>query len=119
MAYCNDPANAERKAHGMPAPLGVRHWQIGNETSYDRNGFNLETAAREDGRVRQGDARRRSGDSTDRLGRQRLGGAHGGSGRASTCSTWRSITCSIPTMRASLCCAASSTGAIPTRHGTS
>ena len=28
------------------APLGVRHWQIGNETSYDRNGFDLETAAR-------------------------------------------------------------------------
>lgn len=28
------------------APLGVRHWQIGNETSYDRNGFALETAAR-------------------------------------------------------------------------
>jgi alpha-N-arabinofuranosidase len=26
--------------------LGVRHWQIGNETSYDRNGFDLETAAR-------------------------------------------------------------------------
>jgi len=28
------------------APKGVRHWQIGNETSYDRNGFGLETAAR-------------------------------------------------------------------------
>src|SRR4029450_9893779 len=24
----------------------VRHWQIGNETSYDKNGFDLETAAR-------------------------------------------------------------------------
>jgi alpha-N-arabinofuranosidase len=45
VAYCNDPGNAERKAHGIAAPLGVRHWQIGNETSYDRNGFNLETAA--------------------------------------------------------------------------
>jgi alpha-L-arabinofuranosidase len=45
VAYCNDPGNAERRAHGIAAPLGVRHWQIGNETSYDRNGFNLETAA--------------------------------------------------------------------------
>ena len=24
----------------------MRHWQIGNETSYDRNGFDVETAAR-------------------------------------------------------------------------
>jgi alpha-L-arabinofuranosidase len=45
VSYCNDPGNAERRAHGIAAPLGVRHWQIGNETSYDRNGFNLETAA--------------------------------------------------------------------------
>ena len=46
VAYCNDPANADRKAHGNAAPLGVRHWQIGNETSYDKNGFDLDTAAR-------------------------------------------------------------------------
>ncbi len=46
VAYCNDSANAERQAHGSAAPLGVRHWQIGNETSYDKNGFDLETAAR-------------------------------------------------------------------------
>jgi alpha-L-arabinofuranosidase len=46
VAYCNDPNDRERKAHGAAAPLGVRHWQIGNETSYDRNGFDLETAAR-------------------------------------------------------------------------
>jgi hypothetical protein len=44
--YCNDPEHRERKAHGFPAPWDVRHWQIGNETSYDRNGFDLETAAR-------------------------------------------------------------------------
>ena len=37
---------AERKAHGHAAPWNVRHWQIGNETSYDKNGFDLETAAR-------------------------------------------------------------------------
>jgi alpha-N-arabinofuranosidase len=46
VAYCNDPGNSERKAHGQAAPWGVRHWQIGNETSYDKNGFDLETAAR-------------------------------------------------------------------------
>jgi alpha-L-arabinofuranosidase len=44
--YCNDPANEERRAHGHAAPHAVKYWQIGNETSYDRNGFNLETAAR-------------------------------------------------------------------------
>ena len=46
VAYCNDPRNAEREAHGSAAPLGVRYWQLGNETSYDKNGFDLETAAR-------------------------------------------------------------------------
>src|SRR5439155_72090 len=45
VAYCNDPNNALRRSHGIAPPLGVRHWQIGNETSYDRSGFNLETAA--------------------------------------------------------------------------
>ena len=44
--YCNDPANAERRAHGHVAPLAVKYWQIGNETSYDKQGFDLETAAR-------------------------------------------------------------------------
>ena len=37
---------ASGKAHGHAAPFDVRHWQIGNETSYDKNGFDLETAAR-------------------------------------------------------------------------
>ena len=46
VAYCNDPRHAERQAHGSAAPFGVRYWQIGNETSYDKNGFDLETAAR-------------------------------------------------------------------------
>jgi alpha-L-arabinofuranosidase len=46
VAYCNDPDDRDRQAHGHTAPLGVRHWQIGNETSYDKNGFDLETAAR-------------------------------------------------------------------------
>jgi alpha-L-arabinofuranosidase len=44
--YCNDPANAERRAHGHAAPHTVKYWQIGNETSYDKQGFDLETAAR-------------------------------------------------------------------------
>jgi len=46
VAYCNDPKNPDRIAHGFATPHGVRHWQIGNETSYDKNGFDLETAAR-------------------------------------------------------------------------
>jgi alpha-N-arabinofuranosidase len=46
VAYCNDPDDRDRKTHGNQAPLGVRHWQIGNETSYDKSGFALETAAR-------------------------------------------------------------------------
>jgi alpha-N-arabinofuranosidase len=46
VAYCNDPENRTRKAHGRAAPWDVGHWQIGNETSYDGNGFDLETAAR-------------------------------------------------------------------------
>jgi alpha-N-arabinofuranosidase len=46
VAYCNAPEHAVRKAHGHADALNIRHWQIGNETSYDRNGFDLETAAR-------------------------------------------------------------------------
>ena len=46
VAYCNDPDSRERRAHGHAAPFAVRHWQIGNETSYDKNGFDVETAAR-------------------------------------------------------------------------
>ena len=44
--YCNNPDNALRKSHGLPQPLGIRLWQIGNETSYDKNGFDVEAAAR-------------------------------------------------------------------------
>lgn len=44
--YCNAPDCAERKAHGRAEPYHVRLWQIGNETSYDRNGFDCDTAAR-------------------------------------------------------------------------
>jgi len=44
--YCNNPDNAMRKAHGDVDPYPVKYWQIGNETSYDPNGFDCETAAR-------------------------------------------------------------------------
>jgi alpha-L-arabinofuranosidase len=45
VAYCNQPDNAERRAHGIAIPLRISHWQLGNETSYDREGFDLETTA--------------------------------------------------------------------------
>ncbi len=41
--YCNDPDNAERRNHGHVEPLTVRHWQLGNETSYDQGGFDRDT----------------------------------------------------------------------------
>ncbi len=50
--YCNNPRNAERRRNaaalqdGAAKPLNVRFWQIGNETSYDKKGFDCETAAR-------------------------------------------------------------------------
>ncbi len=43
--YCNNPQNALRREHGVSDPYGVKLWQIGNETSYDPNGFGVETAA--------------------------------------------------------------------------
>jgi len=46
VSYCNDPNNALRREHGFPQPRRVKLWQIGNETSYDPDGFDRETAAR-------------------------------------------------------------------------
>jgi len=43
--YCNDPDDKLRHSHGIERPCTLRWWQIGNETSYDRNAFNCETAA--------------------------------------------------------------------------
>src|SRR5205823_3571784 len=34
VSYANDPDNAERKAHGVAQPYGIKLWQLGNETSY-------------------------------------------------------------------------------------
>lgn len=44
--YCNAQDCRERIKHGAKEPYSVRLWQIGNETSYDRNAFDCETAAR-------------------------------------------------------------------------
>jgi alpha-L-arabinofuranosidase len=44
--YCNNPLNALRRQHGTAEPYGIKLWQIGNETSYDPNGFEVETAAK-------------------------------------------------------------------------
>jgi alpha-L-arabinofuranosidase len=64
VAYCNQPDHPERRAHGNAAPLAIKYWQIGNETSYGENGFSLETAARKT--VEFAKAMRQS-DSTIRL----------------------------------------------------
>ncbi len=44
--YCNNPDNPLRRSHGDSEPYQVKYWQIGNETSYDPNGFDRDTAAR-------------------------------------------------------------------------
>ncbi len=38
VSYCNDPYHPERKANGREKPWKVRTWQIGNETSYPKEG---------------------------------------------------------------------------------
>lgn len=43
--YCNNPSNAKRIKNGAEDPFNVRIWQLGNETSYDRNGYDCETTA--------------------------------------------------------------------------
>ena len=52
--YCNDPDDALRNRHDPSGPYNVRWWQIGNETSYDRTGYDLDRAA--DATVRFADA---------------------------------------------------------------
>jgi alpha-L-arabinofuranosidase len=46
VAYCNQPNHPLRLSHGIKDPCPIRFWQLGNETSYDKNGFNVESAAR-------------------------------------------------------------------------
>jgi alpha-L-arabinofuranosidase len=45
VAYCNQEKDQLRLSHGVAEPYKIRFWQIGNETSYSRQGFPLETAA--------------------------------------------------------------------------
>jgi len=45
VSYANDPDNRERKKHGILQPYNIRWWQIGNETSYASDGFQLDQAA--------------------------------------------------------------------------
>lgn len=44
--YCNNPRSRLRIAHGRRESLNVRMWQIGNETSYSKAGYDCETTAR-------------------------------------------------------------------------
>ena len=46
VSYCNDPDHAERRRNGSAAPLNVRLWQLGNETSYGNATFSKEEAIR-------------------------------------------------------------------------
>lgn len=43
--YCNNPSNKERIKNGSKDPFPVKVWQIGNETSYSKNSFDVKTAA--------------------------------------------------------------------------
>jgi alpha-L-arabinofuranosidase len=44
VSYANDPDNEERKNHGINQPYNIKLWQIGNETSYITDGFELNEA---------------------------------------------------------------------------
>ena len=46
VAYCNDPDDKLRRSHGHPDPYRVGLWEIGNETSYHKNGFTASEAAK-------------------------------------------------------------------------
>lgn len=44
--YCNNPSNKARIRNGVKGTYDVNLWQIGNETSYEPESINCETAAR-------------------------------------------------------------------------
>jgi alpha-L-arabinofuranosidase len=44
VSYANDPDHAERKANGHAAPLNLKFWQLGNETSYGNSCFKKDEA---------------------------------------------------------------------------
>jgi len=43
--YCNNPSNKLRIKHGYKEPLTIKFWQLGNETSYGRDKFDIEMAS--------------------------------------------------------------------------
>jgi alpha-L-arabinofuranosidase len=43
--YCNNPDNRQRIAHGHRQPYSVQYWQIGNEPSYPKSEWDVQTAA--------------------------------------------------------------------------
>ena len=47
VSYSNDPGNAERKRNGSPDPLNIKLWQLGNETSYGKEGFPRDESIRQ------------------------------------------------------------------------
>ena len=69
--YCNNPGNKLRRQHGVENPYDVKLWQIGNETSYDANAFDVETAAQKTLKFAQ--AMRQSDPTIDIIG---WGGSH-------------------------------------------
>lgn len=44
VSYANDPDNRPRRANGAAAPLNLKLWQIGNETSYGNTTFTKDDA---------------------------------------------------------------------------
>ncbi len=46
VSYANDPDNRERKQHGSAEPFNIKLWQIGNETSYDKECFTKQESIR-------------------------------------------------------------------------
>jgi alpha-L-arabinofuranosidase len=44
VSYANDPDHAQRKANGSAAPLNLKLWQLGNETSYGNVTFTRDQA---------------------------------------------------------------------------
>jgi alpha-L-arabinofuranosidase len=43
--YCNNPSNKQRISHGFKEPFQLNTWQLGNETSYNSERFDVKTAA--------------------------------------------------------------------------
>lgn len=46
VSYANDPGHRERAANGAPQPFNINLWQLGNETSYGKEGFSQDEAIR-------------------------------------------------------------------------